>query len=1003
MKGFLCFTLLVTALALVLPGTALAQTGAIAGEVADESGGVLPGVTVTATSPTAIDVRTTVTDGQGLYTLPALVPGTYVVEYSLPGFSVVRREGVDLSAGFTANIDAVLAVGGLEETVTVTGATPTVDIQNVNTQQVLESEVLKLLPQAGSLSAFTALTLGLRVGGAGMQDVGGSSGEMGSVSVHNNRSTDQRISMEGMNTNNAMGSNGGAFHAGQHYNMEAVAEVTLAHSGMSAETETAGLNMNYIPKDGGNQFSATGRATFTNSDFQSDNLSTDLAARGVTTAPSIRKIWDYGASLGGPIVQDRLWFFTAHRWWGNQTNSPGAFHNGSQGQTGLFGQPIYTADMNAETFTENFNQDNSVRFTWQASDLNKITYYGNHGDQCVCNLFASSVLTPRASVDNGLFNNHLSQFTFTRAHSNSILIEGGFSWLKNPFTFPHGGEGEEVSLTDIPVTEFSPYRFYNASTGFGGALPYNDIVGGPSPADQLNARGSVSYVTGSHNLKFGMNWSHGWVEQNGALNELAGFGPLSYTLFQGFPIGITLYNTPKFNRVDFRNMGLYAQDQWTLDRLTFNLGVRADFFNGWSPQQQSPATAYLPALSFARIEDTPTWKDVSPRLGVAWDVTGDGKTAVKVMGGRYMAAAGAGIVQANNPSVVISRSTNRTWADADGDFFPDGVPSNPVANGELGPSDNPAFGSPVVTTFYDPNVLTSNRQYTWQFSAGVDRELRDNVSVSATYFRTQHYNQTITDNENRVRGDYEEYSVTVPAGLTGAGTVVSGFFNPTFAAQAIAPRNVVKNAKDFGVNQSETYDGVDFEVNARFANGALIQGGYSLGRIVDDDCFVVDSPQNLVNCRDVLGVKGTQQIKFSGSYPLPYGVSLSAVLQNLPGLTIQANTQFTNAQVAPSLGRNLSTCPAPTGACTATVTLPLLEPNADYEGRLTQLDFRVAKDFAGDFGRVRVMLDLYNAFNTSPVLQRNNTFSLGGGGSWGLPTQFLNGRLVKIGTQFSWN
>jgi hypothetical protein len=216
---------------LLLPGTALAQQfGGIAGEVADETGGVLPGVTVTATSPTAIVPRTTVTDGQGLYTLTALVPGTYAVEYSLPGFSVVRREGVVLSAGFTANIDTVLAVGGLEETITVTGATPTVDVQNVQTQPVLSEELLDLLPNAQTKGAFAALTLGLRLAGVITQDVGGSSGEMGSMSIHNGRSTDQKITMEGMNTNNAMGTNGGVFHAGQHYNMEAMQEVALGHS-----------------------------------------------------------------------------------------------------------------------------------------------------------------------------------------------------------------------------------------------------------------------------------------------------------------------------------------------------------------------------------------------------------------------------------------------------------------------------------------------------------------------------------------------------------------------------------------------------------------------------------------------------------------------------------------------------------------------------------------------------------------------------------------------------
>ena len=823
---------------------------------------------------------------------------------------------------------------------------------------------------------------------------------MGSVSVHNNRSTDQRISMEGMNTNNSMGSNGGAFHAGQHYNMEAVQEVTLSHSGMSAETETAGLNMNYIPKEGGNVFAATGRATFTNSDFQSDNLNSDLEARGVSIAPSIRKIWDYGASLGGPIVRDQLWFFTAHRWWGNQTNVAGAFQNALQGQIGPTGAPLHADDLDNPAYAENFNQDNSVRLTWQASPANKITYYGNHGDQCVCNLGTGAFFSPEATVDNGLFNNHLSQFTFTRAHSNSILIEGGFSYLKNPFTFPHG---DGVSESDIPAFELVPVKFYNASTGFGGILPYNDIVGGPSPADQLNARAAISYVTGSHNLKVGMNWSHGWVEQNGALNEIPGFGPAQITTIFGNPFGLTLYNTPKFNRVDFQNMGLYAQDQWTLDRLTLNLGVRGDFFNGWSPQQESPATAYLPALSFDRIEDTPNWKDISPRLGLAWDVTGDGKTAVKASAGRYMAAAGAGIVQQNNPATVIARSTGRGWFDANGDFFPDGDPRNPAAYGELGPSTNPAFGSPVVTRFFDPNVISENRQYTWQIAAGVDRELADNIGVSVTYFRTQHFNQTVTDDENRDPSQYDPYCVTAPGELPGVGgNEICGFHNVTFAAQPIPAFDVVNNDKAFGVDQTEVYDGVDFEMNARFNNGALLQGGYNLGRTVDDECYVVDSPQDLYHCRVVTPIAGNQQIKLSGSYPLPWGVGVSFVLQNLPGQPIQANTTFTNDQVAPALGRNLSACPAPTGACNATVSLPLLEPNGDFEERLTQLDFRLLKDFTGGFGRMRVTFDLYNMLNSSAILSRNNTYGIGGVG-WGQPTNILNGRLIKIGGQYSWN
>ena len=989
--------------ALVLPATALAQTGAIAGEVTDETGGVLPGVTVTATSPGALDTRTAVTDGAGLYVLEALQVGTYAVEYQLQGFSTVRREGVEISSGFTANIDTQLAVGGVEETVTVTGATPTIDIQNVNTQSALDDETLNVLPQAGTIASFSALTLGVSTGGAGRHDVGGSAGQMGASSVHNNRRGDQKMSMEGMNTNNTNAQNGGNNHAGQHFNMEGIQEVVIAHSGMSAETETAGLQVNYIPKDGGNTFSGSGRATFTNEDFQSDNLSQELTDRGVTTSSSVRKVYDYGASFGGPIKQDKLWFYTAHRWWGNQTNAPGSFRNALQGQFGPFGIPAYAPDMSKEGFEDNINQENSIRLTWQASELNKITYFGNYSDNCICQLFVGAFFTPEATQNHSVPQNHLSQVTFTRAHSNSVLIEGGFTYLYNPFSY---FREPNVTATNIPVFDLLNGRFHTASNGFGGAVPYNDLEGGLSPADQVNGRASLSYITGSHNFKFGTSIARGWFVRNGANNSIPGIGSFDIYSFGDFPILANFYNHPIHNQGDFLNMGFYAQDQWTLDRVTLNLGVRIDTFDGWVPAQNTPATPYFDSIAFDKVEKVPDWADVSPRLGVAWDVRGDGNTAVKATAGRYAAAAGGGNPLPSNPSATIDRTTLRSWTDFNGDGLPQGDPTNPLPNGELvGPTDSPTFGQSVRTQFQDPNVLTENRPYTWQYNVGIDQEVRDNVRVSVNYFRTAHYNQQVNHNENRDPSQFDPYCVTAPGSLPGVGgQEVCGFADVNFAAQPIAARNVFKNDEAFGVDQTEVYNGVDFSVNARFNNGALIQGGYNLGETVNDECYVVNTPQELHQCRVVTPIAGNQQVKFSGSYPLPYGVTLSGVFQNIPGAAVLANARFSNADIAPSLERNLSACPAPTGACPAgvTVVLPMLEPGSEYEERLTQVDLRLLKDFSGDFGRIRVTFDLYNLFNANTVLGRNNTFGPGGAG-WGQPTNILTGRLIKLGGQYSWN
>ena len=496
---------------------------------------------------------------------------------------------------------------------------------------------------------------------------------------------------------------------------------------------------------------------------------------------------------------------------------------------------------------------------------------------------------------------------------------------------------------------------------------------------------------------------HGWIESTGSSNILPGFGPVSFTTSQGVPIGITVFTHPQYKRSDYYNSAIYAQDQWTFDRVTLNLGVRADFFRGFTPEQDSPASLFVEGFHVDELRGTPSWNNISPRLGVSWDITGDGKTAFKAQAGQYMAGMGTGLPLSINPSNSISTENFRTWTD-NGDGFPDGDATIPEANGELGPGSNPSFGTPVIVSFFDDDMLTTNRPYTWQMSAGIDREVRDNVRVSVTYFRTSHFNQTVVDNETVGPGDYDPYCVTAPAGLGSvSGQEVCGFANISFAGRATIPRNTTKNAgANFG-DRTEVYNGIDVETNARFDNGALVQGGVAFGETTDDQCFVVDSPQDLYQCSVTTPWwDGNGQIKLSGSYPLPGEVELSAVYQNVPGAPIQATAVFFNDQVAPSLGRNLSACPAPTGACSATVSLNMLEPNADYDGRLNQLDFRVAKVFRFQGTMARITFDLYNALNSSSVLRVNNNFGPTGAG-WGNVLALMPGRLFKLGGQFSWN
>jgi Carboxypeptidase regulatory-like domain len=234
------------------PPAARAQGSGIAGLVRDATGGVIPGVTVEAASPSLIEkVRTTVTDEVGRYNIVDLRPGTYTVTFMLPGFATLRREDVELTSGFTATVNAEMTVGAVGETVTVTGATPVVDTQSVRTQQVMKTEVLESLPSGmRDPAAFASLTLGATASTAGRNDVGGNQGENNTgLGMHGSRGDDGRLSYDGMNANNFYGGGGGQQRSWR-FNMVAVQEVVVDTGGNSAEIETSGANMNLIPREG---------------------------------------------------------------------------------------------------------------------------------------------------------------------------------------------------------------------------------------------------------------------------------------------------------------------------------------------------------------------------------------------------------------------------------------------------------------------------------------------------------------------------------------------------------------------------------------------------------------------------------------------------------------------------------------------------------------------------------------------------------------------------------
>jgi len=990
--------LVVAASFLLLPAPARAQSS-ITGVVRDTSGAVLPGVTVEASSPALIEkVRSTVTDAQGRYRIVDLRPGTYSVSFVLPGFSTSKREGLELPAEFTATVNGDLAVGALEETVTVSGEAPTVDLRSSRAQVQFAQETLQSLPGTGRLATLPSIIPGVTLRRESDRGVGGLSDRTQTAySIHG--APEAQPVVDGVN-HQVASLTSGVFV----YNQIGIQEVVVETSGVGADRDTGGMQLNMIPRDGGNVFSGLATFAYVGPSLETSNINDELLARHLDPkrVGSIKKFRDSAAALGGPISRDKLWFFASFREGVTQQYAEGLYFNKlSQPQSFLY-EPDFSRPVNSNDYSRDF----SVRFTWQAAQKHKIVLMHSMQPNCNCRfnlLNPGARRAPEATGEHHYGPNYLSSLSWTNPVTNRILLEAGTTIYvidQNDKREP-GFPQENIQITDQGLN-----------------LIYGNIPTRTLPRRQYLYRFAVSRITASHTVKAGAtgrqvrigdieNLGHDLWMHNGSIN---------YRFRNGVPNQLTLTDAPWNFEESVRDIALYAQDQWTVRRLTLNAGLRYSDARAWTPEQVLGAGFFVPERRFAPVHDIPHYRNLSPRVGFAYDLFGTGRTAVKASVGHYPDR----VIQASaNPAVNLTRTTSRNWTDSNTNYRPDCDLLNPATNGECGAWSNLNFGKANAETRYADDAQSgfNDQFHNWQGSVSFQHQLRPGVGLNVGYFRTWYGGFLVTDNQLTSAADYDPFCITVPTDsrLPNSGQRLCGLYDIKPGAFGSVD-NLVTQASRYG-KQTQVFNGVDVTLNARFGQGGQFSGGLSTGRTATNNCYQNGDPSLTAQVfPQVLGLPAAStvsrleafcdvappwsqstQVKFMAVYPLPWHIQTSAIYQNSSGIPITASYVATNAEILPSLGRNLGSCRG-AATCSANLTVELLPPNSVFEPRLQQVDLRFSRIFQFGSRKLRGDVDIYNILNASNVLNMNTTYSPPGG-VWRDVTQILGGRLVRLGFQ----
>jgi hypothetical protein len=1013
-------TLTLLAWIVMVPTAALAQA-VIAGTVRDSSGAVLPGVTVEAASPELIEkVRSAATDGTGQYRIEDLRPGTYTVTFTLQGFNTFKREGIELTGSFTAQVNAELKVGTLAETITVTGETPVVDVQSARREMTLNNDVLRAIPTIRSYNAMVSVVPGVTTQ---LNDVVTTSATT-QFPIHGGRNNEGRLMIDGLNIGNPPGGNQPPSYIADVGNAQ---EVTFQTAGGLGESETAGLVMNVVPKTGGNSKSGALFMSFTGEKLSGDNFTDELKAQGLTAATPLSKVYDVNGSFGGPIKQNRIWYFLNARTQGSTRVIANVYYNLNAGDPTKW---LYSPDLSQPAYNDRTSENVSGRITWQLSTRNKVGIFWDEQANCrTCTGLTTGItdpprVSPEARGAGQTKPLRVPQMTWSSPLTNKLLLDAGWGGIY----YGWGNFERNPNPTHDLIGVVEQCAAGCAANGGIPGLVYRSQDYGQNYAGSYSWRASASYVTGRESMKVGYQGTY--------LSDIRMWSTntqnLAYQFNNGVPNRLTESISPWVNNGLGTWHAVFLQNQWTAGRLTLQGALRYDHSRSWYPEQREGPSRFLPVALV--IQETPgvdSYNDITPRMGVAYDVFGNGRTAVKFNAGRYLEGMGISNNWANaNPTLRMPCTVGgpfapcgvtRSWTDANNNLTPDcnllsGAAQDLRASGGdfCGAISNAAFGTPTQTNTYDPELLKGwgVRASDWTVGASVQQQILPRASVEVAYTRRWFNGWTVQDNQLASISDYTQYSVTAPSDPRlpgGGGYVVSGIYD---IAPSLFGRvsNLVTDSKKFG-DWTNHFDGVDVTLNVRTRAGWTFQGGPSVGRTAANNCAVraslpelsanvaqglpglTSSPVNPLTPYCDVNYGWLTQLRALSTYTIPtVDVQVSSVFQSKAGPILGANYAFPSSVIAQALGRTPAGNPS-------NVTINLLAPGEMYGDRVNQLDFRVAKILKFRSTRTMIGIDLYNALNSSAVLTYNNTFVPGG--TWLQPQTVMTARLIKFSAEIT--